>query len=57
MRRSEKFKISLVAIKAICGVAGGALVLTENHPYITLIILSIGAAANEVQAYLKNQMK
>jgi len=34
-------------IKAVCGVSGASLVLENNHPYITLSILCIGAAANE----------
>jgi len=51
--KPSKFNILLIAIKAISGIAGGAMILTENHPYISLAILALGAAANEVQAYIK----
>ena len=50
---SNKHKFIILATKAVCGVAGGALVLTENHPYLALAILAIGAAANEAIIYFK----
>ena len=34
-------------IKAVSGVAGASLVLDNNHPYIALFTLCVGAAANE----------
>lgn len=34
-------------VKAVSGVVGASLVLTENHPYLALTSLAIGAAANE----------
>jgi len=52
--KPSKLNIILIAIKAVSGVAGGAMILTENHPFISLGILALGAAANEVQAYIKS---
>ena len=43
----EKTEFILKLVKVAAGVAGGALVLTENHPYFALIVLVIGAVANE----------
>lgn len=39
------------AVKALTITGGGALVLTENHPYWTLAVLGIGAVANEAIDY------
>lgn len=55
MKISEKQKFVLNLVKVAAGVAGGALVLTENHPYIALIVLVVGAIANEALTY--NQTK
>ena len=49
----KKWELALLIIKAVSGVAGGALVLTENHPYISLLVLACGAAANEAIMYFK----
>ena len=50
---NKQLEIIVLSVKAICGVAGGALVLTENHPYISLTFLCLAAAANELILYLK----
>jgi hypothetical protein len=34
-------------IKAITGVIGASLILSEDHPYMALLSLSIGAGVNE----------
>ena len=47
-------KLIATVTKSICGVLGASLVLENNHPYITLIILCMGAAANEYIIYAKN---
>jgi len=51
---SQKVKFILTVIKSVSGVIGGALVLTENHPYITLLFLAIGAGANESLNFFKH---
>ena len=33
-----------------------AMILTENHPYISLGILSLGAAANEAITFIKDKL-
>ena len=47
MKLTEKQRFVLQMIKVASGVAGVAGVLTENHPYITVGILVVGALANE----------
>jgi len=42
-------------IKAVTAVVGGSMVISNDHPYITLSILAIGAIANEVVSYIKNK--
>jgi hypothetical protein len=51
----EKLKLTGLIIKAITGVVGTAIIISENHPYLAVIVLSIGAAANEVVSYLKDK--
>lgn len=51
----DKYKLVGLIIKSVTGIIGGSLILTENHPYITLIVLSIGAAANEGVSFLKDK--
>ncbi len=45
-------RLALLLTKTVSGVLGGALVLTEDHPYIALFFLAVGAAANETIMYL-----
>lgn len=51
MIKDERIRFGLKLIKVAAGVAGGALVLTENHPYLTVCILIVGAVANEALNY------
>jgi hypothetical protein len=51
----DKYKLISLCIKAATGVIGGSLVLEQKHPYLTLIILAIGAIANEVTNFLKEK--
>jgi hypothetical protein len=51
----DKYKLTGLCIKAATGVIGGSLVLEQKHPYLTLIILAIGAIANEVTNFLKEK--
>ena len=55
MRKIEKLKLIGLIIKSVTGVTGGSLILSENHPYLSIIILGIGAAANEFVSYIKEQ--
>lgn len=50
----QKLKLIGLIIKAMTGVVGTAVILTENHPYISIAILAIGAGANEYVSFLKD---
>tara|TARA_R110000744_G_scaffold148351_1_gene261373 strand:- start:5526 stop:5723 length:198 start_codon:yes stop_codon:yes gene_type:complete len=41
-------------VKGITGVVGASLILSEDHPYMALISLAVGAGVNE---YLLNAEK
>lgn len=49
----DKYTFLAYAIKAVTGVVGTSLVLEQNHPYITVAVLAIGAVANEAIDYFK----
>lgn len=51
----DKYKLTATLIKTVTGVIGGSLILEQNHPYITLSILAVGAAANEFVVFLQNK--
>ena len=51
----SKYELVAMLIKAATGVIGGSLVLENQHPYITLAVLAIGAMANELINYLKEK--
>lgn len=51
----EKLKLTGLIVKAVSGVVGGSLILSEAKPYLTLAILALGAAANEVISFLKEK--
>jgi hypothetical protein len=51
----EKFKLLGLIIKAVFGSIGGAVILEQNHPYLALLILAIGAGANEWVSFLKDR--
>jgi hypothetical protein len=51
----EKFKLLGLIIKAVFGTIGGAVILEQNHPYLALLILAIGAGANEWVSFLKDR--
>lgn len=56
LTKLDKFKLAALIVKAITGVAGGSLVLTEGHPYITLTVLGLGAGANEFIMFLEKRV-
>lgn len=43
----NKWAFTAFAVKAVTGILGGSLVLTNEHPYLSLTVLGIGAIANE----------
>lgn len=43
----RKWAFIAIALKAFTGILGGSLVLTNEHPYLALAVLGIGAIANE----------
>ncbi len=49
--KSKKIKMMALAIKGFTGTIGASAVLTD-HPYWGLVILGIGAAANEVTNFV-----
>lgn len=57
MRKNNKLKLAGMIVKGVTGVLGGSLVLSNEHPYIALTVLAIGAAANEYILYLKEDNK
>lgn len=55
LSKIEKLKLIGMCIKAATGIAGGSLVLSEGHPYLTIAILATGAIANEVVSFIKEK--
>ena len=51
MKLTEKQRFVLKMVKVASGIAGVAVVLNENHPYLTVGILVVGALANEALNY------
>ena len=52
---SENLMIVAKVVKGITGVLGGAVILENNHPYIAITILSIGAGINELILYVEKK--
>lgn len=55
LTKIDKLKLTGLCIQAITGIIGGSLILTEIHPYLTLMVLSIGAIANEIVIFIKDK--
>lgn len=55
LTKYDRLKLLAMCIKAITGVAGVSVILTEKHPYISIVILCIGAASNEIISFLKEK--
>lgn len=53
--KMEKYQLWGLSIKAVTGVLGISVILTENHPYIAIIVLCIGAGANEWVSMLEKK--
>jgi len=52
---NDKVKLAALMVKGMTAVVGGSLVLENEHPYITLLVLMVGAAANEYLLFLENK--
>jgi hypothetical protein len=52
---NRKLMLLALVIKAITGVVGASLVLTETHPYLALSALSLAAAANEFILFVEKE--
>lgn len=53
--KSKKIKLLALCIRAITGVLGASMIITKQHPYLTLTILSIGAAADEIIKFIPSE--
>ena len=51
----EKLKLIGQCIKSVTAIAGGSLILSEGHPYITVAILCTGGVANEIVSSIKER--
>jgi len=51
--KKQKLIIILISVEAVSGVTCSAMILTQNHPYISLLILAGGAVASKVLAHVK----
>lgn len=55
LSRIEKLKLIGLIIKSITAIVGGSLILAEGHPYISVSILALGGAANEIVSFIKEK--
>ena len=55
LTKIEKIKIVGLVVKAVTGVLGASLILTEHHPYLSILVLVAGASANEVLNFIKER--
>ena len=55
LTKLEKLKLVGLCIKGITAVIGGSLVLTKEHPYITLAVLALGALGDQVVSFIKEK--
>lgn len=53
--KSKKIKLIALCIKAITGVLGASMILTEQHPYLSIAILCCGAVANEILNFIHEE--
>lgn len=53
--KSKKIILIALCIKAITGVLGTSLILSQEHPYLAIGILSLGAAINEILSFLNTE--
>ena len=51
----DKSKLIAQIVKAITGVLGASLILSNDHPYLSLTVLAIGAGINEYSLYIEKK--
>jgi uncharacterized membrane protein YqgA involved in biofilm formation len=51
--KTSRVKLIALCIKAVTGVLGASLVLEQNHPYLAITVLAIGAVINEIINFYK----
>jgi hypothetical protein len=52
IKRKNRLKLAALCIEGVTAVLGSALILEQNHPYITLIILAIGVVSHKVLKFI-----
>jgi hypothetical protein len=52
---SRRLLLIALVVKGVTGVVGASLILTENHPYISLAVLSLGAGVNEFLLFVEKE--
>lgn len=52
---NSRLKLAILCVESTTGVFGTASILSENHPYITLGILAVGAISNKILQYLETE--
>lgn len=53
--KSNQIKLVALCIKAVTGVLGASMILTQQKPYLTLFILCLGAVANEILNFISTK--
>ena len=46
--RNKKAKLIALCVKSVTAIIGSSMIIQNQHPYLTLLVLSIGAIANEM---------
>lgn len=55
LSKIEKLKMIGLMVKSVTAIIGGSLILSEDHPYISISVLAIGGAANEFVSVIKEK--
>lgn len=55
--KSKKIKLLALCIKAMTGIVGGSLVLSNEHPYLSIMVLALGAVADEITQFFSKEEK
>lgn len=55
LNKIEKLKLIGLCVKSVTAIVGGSLILVEGHPYLSIAILALGGAANEVVSFIKEK--
>lgn len=53
--KSRKVKLIALCIRAVTGVIGGSLILSNEHPYLSIAVLAIGAVADEITKFISEE--